>query len=160
MKPYLDLLRRALTEGVRKDDRTGTGALSVFGAQLRFDLRAGFPLVTTKQLHLRSIIHELLWFLRGDTNIRYLQEQGVTIWDEWADEHGDLGPIYGQQWRAWTAADGRCIDQLSNAIDLLRRDPDSRRIVVSAWNVGELERMRLPPCHLLFQFYVANGELS
>lgn len=160
MKPYLDLLRRALTEGVRKDNRTGIGALSVFGAQLRFDLRAGFPLVTTKQLHLRSIIHELLWFLRGDTNIRYLREQGVTIWDEWADEHGDLGPIYGQQWRAWATADGRCIDQLSNAIDLLRRDPDSRRIVVSAWNVGELERMRLPPCHLLFQFYVAKGELS
>ncbi len=160
MKPYLDLVRRALTEGVRKADRTGIGALSVFGAQLRFDLRAGFPLVTTKQLHLRSIIHELLWFLRGDTNIRYLHEQGVTIWDEWADENGDLGPVYGQQWRAWAAVDGRCIDQLSNAIDLLRRDPDSRRIVVSAWNVGELERMRLPPCHLLFQFYVANGELS
>ena len=160
MKPYLDLLRRTLTEGVRKADRTGIGALSVFGAQLRFDLHAGFPLVTTKQLHLRSIIHELLWFLRGDTNIRYLQEHGVTIWDEWADENGDLGPIYGQQWRAWATVDGRCIDQLGNAIDLLRRDPDSRRIVVSAWNVGELERMRLPPCHLLFQFYVANGELS
>lgn len=160
MKPYLDLVRRALTEGVRKADRTGIGALSVFGAQLRFDLRAGFPLVTTKQLHLRSIIHELLWFLRGDTNLRYLHEHGVTIWDEWADENGNLGPVYGQQWRAWAAVDGRCIDQLSNAIDLLRRDPDSRRIVVSAWNVGELERMRLPPCHLLFQFYVANGELS
>ncbi|HOW76368.1 MAG TPA: thymidylate synthase [Candidatus Competibacteraceae bacterium] len=160
MKPYLDLLRRALTEGVRKADRTGIGALSVFGAQLRFDLRVGFPLVTTKQLHLRSIIHELLWFLRGDTNLRYLREQGVTIWDEWADENGDLGPIYGQQWRAWQTIDGRCIDQLANAVDLLQHDPDSRRIVVSAWNVGELERMRLPPCHLLFQFYVANGELS
>lgn len=160
MKPYLDLLRRILSEGVHKADRTGTGALSVFGAQLRFDLRAGFPLVTTKQLHLRSIIHELLWFLRGETNIHYLHEHGVTIWDEWADENGDLGPVYGQQWRAWSAVDGRCIDQLSNAVDLLRRDPDSRRIVVSAWNVGELERMRLPPCHLLFQFYVANNELS
>ncbi|MDQ5909709.1 MAG: thymidylate synthase [Pseudomonadota bacterium] len=160
MKPYLDLLQRVLTEGVRKPDRTGIGALSVFGAQLRFDLRTGFPLVTTKQLHLRSIIHELLWFLRGDTNTRYLHEHGVSIWDEWADENGDLGPVYGQQWRAWATVDGRCIDQLASAVDLLRRDPDSRRIVVSAWNVGDLERMRLPPCHLLFQFYVANGELS
>lgn len=160
MKPYLDLLQRVLADGVRKADRTGTGSLSVFGAQLRFDLRVGFPLVTTRQLHLRSIIHELLWFLRGDTNIRYLHEHGVSIWDEWADENGDLGPVYGQQWRAWATVDGRCIDQLANAIDLLRRDPDSRRIVVSAWNVGDLDRMRLPPCHLLFQFYVANGELS
>lgn len=160
MKPYLDLLRRTLNQGVRKTERTGTGVLSVFGAQLRFDLRAGLPLVTTKQLHLRSIIHELLWFLRGETNIRSLHEHGVTIWDEWADEHGDLGPIYGQQWRAWATVDGRCIDQLSHALDLLQHDPDSRRIIVSAWNVGELEQMRLPPCHLLFQFYVANGELS
>lgn len=160
MKPYLELLRRVLTEGARKTDRTGVGTLSTFGAQLRFDLRVGFPLVTTKQLHLRSIIYELLWFLRGDTNLRYLHEHGVTIWDEWADENGDLGPVYGQQWRAWAAADGRCIDQLTHAIDLLRRDPNSRRIIVSAWNVGELEHMRLPPCHLLFQFYVANGELS
>ncbi len=160
MKPYLDLLRRVLTEGVGKEDRTGVGTLSVFGAQLRFDLRRGFPLVTTKKLHLRSIIHELLWFLRGDTHLRYLREHGVTIWDEWADENGDLGPIYGKQWRDWEAADGRHIDQMARALDLLRRDPDSRRIVVSAWNVGELERMRLLPCHALFQFYVANGELS
>lgn len=160
MKFYLDLLRQVRAVGVCKSDRTGVGALSLFGAQLRFDLRAGFPLVTTKQLHLRSIIHELLWLLRGDTNIRYLHEQGVTIWDEWADENGDLGPVYGQQWRAWSTVDGRCIDQLANAVDMLRRDPDSRRIVVSAWNVGDLEQMQLPPCHLLFQFYVANGELS
>lgn len=160
MKPYLEMLQRVLTEGVRKLDRTGIGTLSVFGAQLRFDLRAGFPLVTTKQLHLRSIIYELLWFLRGDTNTRYLHENGITIWDEWADENGDLGPIYGQQWRSWATADGRCIDQLTAAVEMLRRDPDSRRMVVSAWNVGELEQMRLPPCHLLFQFYVANGELS
>ena len=157
---YLDLLQRVLDEGTRKQDRTGVGTLSLFGAQLRFDLRAGFPLVTTKKLHLRSIVHELLWFLRGDTHLRYLHEQGVTIWDEWADANGDLGPIYGQQWRSWEATDGRRIDQLANAVELLRRDPDSRRIVVSAWNVGELERMRLLPCHVLFQFYVANGELS
>ena len=160
MRTYLDLLRRVLDEGTRKQDRTGVGTLSLFGAQLRFDLRAGFPLVTTKKLHLRSIVHELLWFLRGDTHLRYLHEQGVTIWDEWADANGDLGPIYGQQWRSWEATDGRRIDQLANAVELLRRDPDSRRIVVSAWNVGELERMRLLPCHVLFQFYVANGELS
>ena len=160
MRAYLELLQRVLDVGVRKPDRTGTGTLSLFGAQLRFDLRAGFPLVTTKKLHLRSIVHELLWFLRGDTNLRYLHEHGVTIWDEWADENGDLGPIYGKQWTAWETGDGQCIDQLANAIDLLRRDPDSRRIVVSAWNVGELERMRLLPCHVLFQFYVANGELS
>lgn len=157
---YLDLLQRVLDEGTRKQDRTGVGTLSLFGAQLRFDLRAGFPLVTTKKLHLRSIVHELLWFLRGDTHLRYLHEQGVTIWDEWADANGDLGPIYGQQWRNWEATDGRRIDQLANAVELLRRDPDSRRIVVSAWNVGELERMRLLPCHVLFQFYVADGELS
>ena len=160
MRTYLDLLRRVLDEGTRKQDRTGVGTLSLFGAQLRFDLRTGFPLVTTKKLHLRSIVHELLWFLRGDTHLRYLHEQGVTIWDEWADANGDLGPIYGQQWRSWEAADGRRIDQLANTVDLLRRDPDSRRIVVSTWNVGELERMRLLPCHVLFQFYVANGELS
>lgn len=160
MRPYLELLQRVLAEGTCKRDRTGVGTLSIFGAQLRFDLRVGLPLVTTKHLHLRSIIHELLWFLRGDTNVDYLHENGVTIWDEWADEDGNLGPVYGQQWRAWTAVDGRCIDQLSAALDLLRRDPDSRRIIVSAWNVGDLERMRLPPCHLLFQFYVAKGQLS
>jgi thymidylate synthase len=160
MKTYLDLLQRVLDAGARKPDRTGTGTLSVFAAQLRFDLRQGFPLVTTKRLHLRSIVHELLWFLRGDTHLRYLHEHGVTIWDEWADENGDLGPIYGKQWRDWEAADGRHIDQLADAIDLLRCDPNSRRIVVSAWNVGELERMRLLPCHVLFQFYVADGELS
>jgi thymidylate synthase len=160
MKIYLELVRRVLTDGVRKQDRTGVGTLSVFGAQLRFDLWRGFPLVTTKKLHLRSIIHELLWFLRGDTRVNYLREHGVTIWDEWADETGDLGPIYGKQWRDWEAVDGRHIDQLAHALELLRHDPDSRRIVVSAWNVGELERMRLLPCHVLFQFYVANGELS
>jgi thymidylate synthase len=160
MKAYLELLRQVLDTGVRKADRTGVGTLSRFGAQLRFDLRAGFPLVTTKQLHLRSIIHELLWFLRGDTHLSYLHQHGVTIWDEWADSDGDLGPIYGKQWTAWEARDGRRINQLANAVDLLRRDPDSRRIVVSAWNVGELEQMRLLPCHLLFQFYVADGELS
>ncbi|HRF44828.1 MAG TPA: thymidylate synthase [Candidatus Competibacteraceae bacterium] len=160
MKGYLDLLQQVLNEGVRKQDRTGVGTLSWFGAQLRFDLRTGFPLVTTKKLHLRSIIYELLWFLRGDSNIDYLHEHGVTIWDEWADQNGNLGPIYGQQWRAWRTADGRCIDQLADAIERLRRDPDSRRIVVSAWNVGELEQMRLPPCHLLFQFHVTNGALS
>jgi len=160
MQAYLDLLRHVLDRGVRKQDRTGVGTLSVFAAQLRFDLRRGFPLVTTKKLHLRSIIHELLWFLRGDTHLAYLREHGVTIWDEWADENGDLGPIYGKQWRGWESKDGRHIDQLANAINLLRRDPNSRRIVVSAWNVGELEQMRLLPCHLLFQFYVANGELS
>lgn len=160
MKAYLGLLQQVLEEGTVKSDRTGVGTLSQFGAQLRFDLRKGFPLVTTKKLHLRSIIYELLWFLRGDTNLRYLHEHGVTIWDEWADADGDLGPIYGQQWTAWQTSDGRCIHQIANAIDLLRTDPDSRRIVVSAWNVGELEQMRLWPCHVLFQFYVANGELS
>ncbi len=157
---YLDLMQRVIDTGVRKPDRTGVGTLSVFGAQLRFDLRTGFPLVTTKKVHLRSVVHELLWFLRGDTHLRYLHEQGVTIWDEWADADGDLGPIYGKQWRAWQAAHGQQIDQLANAIELLRHDPNSRRIVVSAWNVGELERMQLLPCHVLFQFYVANGELS
>ncbi|MDS4019665.1 MAG: thymidylate synthase [Candidatus Competibacter sp.] len=160
MRAYLELVRRVLDEGAPKRDRTGVGTLSLFGAQLRFDLRAGFPLVTTKKLHLRSIVHELLWFLRGDTQLDYLHQHGVTIWDEWADENGDLGPIYGKQWRGWETADGRRIDQLAGAVELLRRDPDSRRIVVSAWNVGELERMRLLPCHALFQFHVANGELS
>ena len=160
MKVYLDLLRQVLDHGLHKQDRTGVGTLSLFGAQLRFDLRAGFPLVTTKRVHLRSIVHELLWFLRGDTNLDYLHQHGVTIWDEWADANGDLGPIYGKQWRSWETRDGHCIDQLANAVELLRRDPDSRRIIVSAWNVGELEQMRLLPCHALFQFYVANGQLS
>ena len=160
MKPYLDLLRRVREEGTRKSDRTGTGTLSVFGHQLRFHLADGFPAVTTKKLHLRSIIYELLWFLRGDSNTRYLNEHGVTIWDEWADEHGDLGPIYGRQWRSWSAADGRVIDQIQRALDQIRADPDSRRILVSAWNVGDLERMALMPCHTLFQFYVADGRLS
>ncbi len=160
MKAYLDLLRQVLAEGVVKSDRTGVGTRSRFGAQLRFDLRAGFPLVTTKKLHLRSIIYELLWFLRGDTDLRYLHQHGVTIWDEWSDANGSLGPIYGKQWTAWETRDGQHINQLSNAVELLRRDPDSRRIVVSAWNVGDLDQMQLLPCHVLFQFYVANGELS
>ncbi|MBK8182734.1 MAG: thymidylate synthase [Candidatus Competibacteraceae bacterium] len=160
MNNYLDLLRQVLEGGAHKQDRTGTGTLSLFGAQLRFDLRTGFPLVTTKKLHLRSIVYELLWFLRGDTNLRYLHQHGVTIWDEWADDNGDLGPIYGKQWTDWETREGGHIDQLANAIELLRRDPDSRRIVVSAWNVGELEQTRLLPCHVLFQFYVANRTLS
>jgi thymidylate synthase len=160
MRPYLDLLADILEHGTRKEDRTGTGTLSVFGRQMRFDLGEGFPVVTTKRLHLRSIIHELLWFLRGDTNVRYLREHGVTIWDEWSDEEGELGPIYGRQWRSWEAADGRTIDQISRVVELIKTDPDSRRLIVSAWNVGELERMALPPCHLLFQFYVAGGRLS
>lgn len=160
MKPYLNLLETILREGERKDDRTGTGTLSVFGHQMRFDLAKGFPAVTTKKLHIRSIIHELLWFLRGDTNVHYLRDNDVTIWDEWADEQGDLGPVYGAQWRAWKGADGRQIDQITNVIDQIRTNPDSRRLIVSAWNVGELEQMALPPCHLLFQFYVADGRLS
>ena len=160
MRQYHDLLGHLLERGARKTDRTGTGTLSVFGWQMRFDLDDGFPLVTTKKLHLKSIVHELLWFLSGDTNVRYLREHGVTIWDEWADENGELGPVYGAQWRAWLAADGRRIDQISRAIELIRRDPDSRRILVNAWNVGELERMALTPCHALFQFYVAEGRLS
>ena len=160
MRQYHDLLRHLLERGVRKTDRTGTGTLSVFGWQMRFDLAAGFPLVTTKKLHLKSIVHELLWFLSGDTNVRYLREHGVTIWDEWADADGELGPVYGAQWRSWTAADGRRIDQISQALELIRRDPASRRILVNAWNVGELERMALTPCHALFQFYVADGRLS
>jgi thymidylate synthase len=160
MQQYLDLIRHVLDRGVRKQDRTGTGTLSVFGHQMRFDLAAGFPLVTTKKLHVKSIIHELLWFLRGDTNVKYLHDHGVTIWDEWADEHGDLGPVYGAQWRSWPAPDGRQIDQISNVLAEIGRNPDSRRLLVSAWNVGELDRMRLLPCHALFQFYVAEGRLS
>ncbi|MBW3670934.1 MAG: thymidylate synthase [Acidobacteria bacterium] len=160
MQAYLDLLGKIFDEGVRKDDRTGTGTLSIFGHQTRFDLSTGFPLLTTKKLHTRSIIHELLWFLRGETNVRYLQENKVTIWDEWADESGELGPVYGHQWRSWQAADGRTIDQISQVVDQIRSNPDSRRLIVSAWNVGEIESMALPPCHALFQFYVANGRLS
>ncbi|RMD89022.1 MAG: thymidylate synthase [Alphaproteobacteria bacterium] len=160
MDAYLDLLRRVRHEGVRKGDRTGTGTLSLFGHQMRFDLRRGFPVLTTKKLHLRSIIHELLWFLSGDTNVAYLRRHGVSIWDEWADEKGDLGPVYGKQWRRWETADGRVIDQMANVVEALRRTPDSRRLVVSAWNVGEIDRMALPPCHCLFQFYVAEGRLS
>ena len=160
MKQYLDLLDEVLREGTAKEDRTGTGTLSVFGRQLRFDLDQGFPLLTTKQLHLKSIIYELLWFLSGDTNVRYLQEHGVRIWNEWADEHGDLGHIYGYQWRSWPDYDGGSIDQIATIVDDIRRTPDSRRLIVSAWNVADLPRMNLPPCHLLFQFYVADGRLS
>ena len=160
MKQYLDLMRQVQSHGARKSDRTGTGTLSVFGHQMRFDLRAGFPLVTTKKLHLRSIVVELLWFLRGETNTAWLRDNGVTIWDEWADAHGELGPVYGRQWRAWGTADGRCIDQIAPVVQDLRHNPDSRRIMVSAWNVGELDRMALLPCHALFQFHVAEGRLS
>ena len=160
MQQYLDFLRHIRERGASKGDRTGTGTLSVFGYQMRFDLNAGFPLVTTKKLHLRSIIYELLWFLRGDTNIKYLQEHGVSIWDEWADKNGDLGPVYGKQWRSWPTPDGRNIDQLSVVLEQLKTNPNSRRILVSAWNVGELDRMALLPCHALFQFYVADGRLS
>jgi thymidylate synthase len=160
MRPYLEFLRHIRMHGAPKDDRTGTGTLSVFGYQMRFDLRAGFPLVTTKKMHLRSIIYELLWFLRGDTNVKYLRDHGVTIWDEWADADGELGPVYGKQWRNWPAADGRHIDQLSQVVEQLKSNPNSRRILVSAWNVGELEQMALLPCHALFQFYVAGGRLS
>jgi len=160
MKQYLDLMRHVRDHGTRKEDRTGTGTVSVFGYQMRFDLADGFPLVTTKKLHLRSIIHELLWFLQGDTNIRYLHDNNVTIWDEWADENGDLGPVYGHQWRSWPASDGRSIDQIGQVIDQIRNTPDSRRIIVSAWNVGDIDRMALPPCHAFFQFYVADGRLS
>ena len=159
-RQYLDLLRHVLAHGVRKSDRTGTGTLSVFGYQMRFDLAERFPLLTTKRIHLKSVIHELLWFLRGDTNIRYLKEHGVSIWDEWADEAGGLGPIYGYQWRSWPAPDGRHIDQLSRVVEAIRRTPDSRRLVVSTWNVADLDKMALPPCHCLFQFYVAQGRLS
>ncbi len=160
MRPYLDLLQRVLDTDVRRDDRTGTGTLSLFGPQMRFDLAAGFPAVTTKKLHLRSIVHELLWFIRGDTNVQYLQENGVRIWNEWADQDGELGPIYGAQWRRWRCAGGEQIDQLGNVIEQIRRTPSSRRLIVSAWNVGELESMALQPCHALFQFYVAEGRLS
>ena len=160
MKAYLELLRRVKDTGARKADRTGIGTLSLFGQQMRFDLSQGFPLVTTKKVHLRSIICELLWFLRGDTNVAWLREQGVTIWDEWANEQGELGPVYGKQWRAWPAPDGRTIDQVSQVVDQLRRNPDSRRIIVSAWNVGELDQMALMPCHAFFQFYVADRKLS
>jgi len=160
MKPYLQLLRQVREQGAEKGDRTGTGTRSIFGAQLRFDLATGFPLVTTKKIHLKAVVHELLWFLRGDTNTAYLREHGVTIWDEWADANGELGPVYGHQWRAWDAADGRHIDQISEALQLIRNNPDSRRILVSAWNVGELPKMALQPCHALFQFHVARGRLS
>ena len=160
MQQYLDLLRHIRANGVMKEDRTGTGTQSVFGYQMRFNLADGFPLLTTKKVHLKSIIHELLWFIAGDTNIRYLRENGVTIWDEWADENGDLGPVYGHQWRSWPTPDGRVIDQLSNVIDLIQHHPDSRRMLVSAWNPGEIDQMALPPCHCLFQFYVADGKLS
>lgn len=153
-------MRHVLAHGARKEDRTGTGTISVFGYQMRFDLQEGFPLITTKKLHLRSIIHELLWFLKGETNIAYLKENGVSIWDEWADEQGNLGPVYGYQWRSWPTADGRHIDQISEVIESIKRNPDSRRIIVSAWNVGEIKNMALPPCHAFFQFYVADGKLS
>ena len=160
MRQYLDLLEYILNNGVEKSDRTGTGTLSTFGYQMRFDFAEGFPLLTTKKMHLKSIIYELLWFLQGDTNVRYLQEHGVRIWNEWADENGELGPVYGKQWRAWEASDGRVIDQISNVIQQIKTKPDSRRMIVSAWNVGDLDKMALPPCHTLFQFYVADGKLS
>jgi thymidylate synthase len=160
MKQYHDLLQHILEKGVTKEDRTGTGTISVFGYQMRFDLNEGFPALTTKKLHLRSIIHELLWFLKGDTNIQYLKDNNVSIWDEWADENGNLGPVYGSQWRSWPTADGRHIDQIKQVVDQLKNNPDSRRIIVSAWNVGEIENMKLPPCHAFFQFYVAEGKLS
>lgn len=160
MKTYLDLLRHVREHGTKKTDRTGTGTLSVFGYQMRFDLNQGFPMLTTKKLHLKSIVHELLWFLKGDTNIKYLQDNGVKIWDEWADQNGELGPVYGHQWRSWPAQDGRTIDQISAVIKEIRERPDSRRLIVSAWNVGEIEKMALPPCHCFFQFYVADNKLS
>ena len=160
MRQYLDLLQHILDRGTAKSDRTGTGTLSVFGYQMRFDLAAGFPLLTTKKVHTRSIIHELLWFLRGETNVRFLKENGVSIWDEWANAQGELGPVYGKQWRSWQTADGRSIDQIADVIERIRTTPDSRRLIVNAWNVGELDKMALPPCHLLFQFYVSEGRLS
>jgi thymidylate synthase len=160
MRQYHDLMERILASGVEKRDRTGTGTLSVFGHQMRFDLNEGFPLVTTKKLHVKSIIYELLWFLRGDTNVKYLQERGVRIWDEWADEHGELGPVYGHQWRSWPALDGGTIDQIANVVEAIKRNPDSRRLIVTAWNPAEVDKMALPPCHCLFQFYVADGRLS
>jgi thymidylate synthase len=160
MNQYHDLLERILSDGASKHDRTGTGTLSIFGHQMRFNLAAGFPMLTTKKLPLKSIVHELLWFLKGDTNIKYLNDNGVSIWDEWADANGDLGPVYGSQWRSWPAPDGRSIDQISNVIDMIRRNPDSRRLIVSAWNPADVDKMALPPCHCLFQFYVAGGKLS
>jgi thymidylate synthase len=160
MRQYLEFMRHVRDQGQRKDDRTGTGTLSVFGYQMRFELAAGFPLLTTKRVHTKSVIHELLWFLSGETNVRYLRENGVTIWDEWTDENGELGPIYGYQWRSWPAPDGRHIDQLADVIAQIRKNPDSRRLIVSAWNVGDIPRMKLPPCHAFFQFYVADGKLS
>jgi thymidylate synthase len=160
MRQYQDLLRHVIQNGVKKSDRTGTGTLSVFGYQMRFDLAQGFPLLTTKKLHTKSILHELLWFLKGSTNTAYLKENGVTIWDEWADKDGNLGPVYGSQWRSWQATDGRAIDQISNLLQQIRSNPDSRRLIVNAWNVGEIDKMALPPCHAFFQFYVANGKLS
>ena len=160
MKQYLDLLQRIVNEGTRKEDRTGTGTLSVFGHQMRFNLEEGFPLLTTKKLHLKSIIHELLWFLKGDTNVKYLQENGVRIWNEWADENGELGPVYGHQWRSWPNYNGGHVDQIQDIVNALKNNPNSRRMIVSAWNVAEVDQMALPPCHCLFQFYVANGKLS
>jgi thymidylate synthase len=160
MEPYLALLRQVINQGVQKPDRTGTGTLSIFGHQMRFNLQEGFPLITTKKLHVKSIIYELLWFLKGETNIQYLQDHGVRIWNEWADENGDLGPVYGAQWRSWRTADGAVVDQISQVISDIKRNPDSRRLIVNSWNVGELHRMALPPCHTLFQFYVADGRLS
>ncbi len=160
MQQYLQLVRHILDQGVEKTDRTGTGTKSVFGYQMRFDLRESFPMVTTKKIHFKSVIHELIWFLTGDTNVRYLQENGVRIWNEWADENGDLGPVYGSQWRSWRGADGETVDQISQVIDQIKTNPDSRRLIVSAWNVAEIPKMKLPPCHAFFQFYVANGELS
>ncbi len=160
MKVYLELLRHILEKGAKKDDRTGTGTISTFGYQMRFDLQAGFPLVTTKKVHTKSIIHELLWFLKGETNIQYLKENGVSIWNEWADENGDLGPVYGKQWRSWQGPDGKVVDQISNAVETLKKNPDSRRIIVSAWNPAEIDKMALAPCHCLFQFYASEGKLS
>ena len=160
MRQYLDLLQHVLQHGRPKGDRTGTGTLSVFGCQLRFELTEGFPLVTTKRVHLKSIVHELLWFLRGDTNVKYLNDHGVSIWDEWADERGELGPVYGKQWRSWPAQDGGTIDQIANVVGMIKRNPDSRRLIVTAWNPAEVDKMALPPCHCLFQFYVAQGRLS
>ncbi|KON87515.1 thymidylate synthase [Sporosarcina globispora] len=160
MKQYLDLCRHVMESGTKKEDRTGTGTISTFGYQMRFNLQEGFPLVTTKKLHLKSIIHELLWFLNGDTNVKYLQENGVRIWNEWADDEGNLGPVYGHQWRSWTGADGNTVDQISSLIDQIKTNPDSRRLIVNAWNAGEIEKMALPPCHCMFQFYAADGKLS
>jgi thymidylate synthase len=160
MKQYHELLRHVMDNGIQKQDRTGTGTISVFGYQMRFDLADGFPVLTTKKLHLRSIIHELLWFLKGDTNIKYLHENKVSIWDEWADKNGDLGPVYGHQWRSWASADGQTIDQIAQVVKMIRQNPDSRRLMVTAWNPGDIEKMALPPCHVLFQFYVADGKLS